>query len=121
MSDDLHRRRLERLEAPLSRSVSGVPALDIRTRGSFVRDLKGHIAAVGDAADPACVDELWSTWAELEYIYAIGLDEGRTTLTVSESESVKEALDGLRVQIAESSAGTTGVPTRPGAAHPAPA
>ena len=121
MTDDLHGRRLERLGAALDCTVSGLPALDFRTLGSHVRDLKGHIAAVGDAANPAWVDELWSTWAELEYIYAIGLDEGRTTLTVAESETVKEALNRLREQIAESSAGASGVPTRPRAAHSAPA
>jgi hypothetical protein len=79
-----------------------------RRRQEVRREVKTHIGAVADDTDPTRVDELRSTWAEFEYLYATGLDEGRTALSTTELRLVEEALERLRALITDSAVAQVG-------------
>ncbi|HWL38322.1 MAG TPA: hypothetical protein VNQ77_19195 [Frankiaceae bacterium] len=55
-------------------------------------ELKSRIATLSQTADPEWVDELKSTWNQLEYINAIWIESGRESLTLSEQNDIDEIL-----------------------------
>jgi len=64
-------------------------------------ELKSRISALGSFADRQWVDELRSTWGQIEYVNAFAIDSGRTVLTAEEKQSVGEALDELHAMLVE--------------------
>ena len=80
-------------------------ALDSYERGDaglarLVADVEGAIEALFDVADSAWVEQLRSAWSGLEIVYALALDEGRSTLTGEERGDVDETIAELRALLA---------------------
>ncbi len=80
-------------------------ALDAYERGEaglarLVADVENAIEALFDVADRAWVEQLRSAWSRLEIVYALALDEGRSTLTHDERGDVGETIADLRSLLA---------------------
>ena len=84
--------------------------LDAYARGDtglarLVADVENGIDALFDVADSAWVEQLRSAWSGLEIVYALALDEDRSTLTDEERADVDATIGELRSLLA------TGAPT----------
>lgn len=67
----------------------------------LVADVEAGIEALFDVADNEWVERLRSAWFGLEIVYAMALDEGRsTTLTDEEREDVATTVAELRALLA---------------------
>jgi hypothetical protein len=66
----------------------------------LVADVESGIEALFDVADSAWVEQLRSAWSGLEIVYALALDEGRSTLTDEERGDVDETIAELRSLLA---------------------
>lgn len=102
--NDPCRRRLERFDATLGAYLGELPTLGLGTLGRLVGEVKGHVGAVTESADPSWEDELRAAWAELEYVYALCLDGNRRAPAESEVRAIEEALVRLRALIADPAA-----------------
>lgn len=63
-------------------------------------DVESGIEALFDVAETTWVDELRSAWSGLEIVYALVLDEDRTTVTAAERGDVSETMTQLRSLLA---------------------
>lgn len=79
-------------------------ALDAYERGGglarLVRDVESGVEALFDVSDNAWVEQLRSAWSGLEIVYAMALDEGRSTLSDEERGDVTETIAELRSLLA---------------------
>lgn len=62
----------------------------------LVRDVESGVEALFDVADNHWVEELRSAWSGLEIVYAMALDEGRTTLDDDERGDIEKTIAELR-------------------------
>jgi hypothetical protein len=67
----------------------------------LVWELKSRISALHGIADQEWVEELRSSWWDLEYVNAFWIESGRSDLTDEERRQVSEALDELRPMLVE--------------------
>lgn len=67
----------------------------------LVWELKSRISAMEGLVDPEWVEELRSTWGQLEYLNAFWIENGRLTLDAGERRDVSEALEGLLSMLVE--------------------
>ena len=62
----------------------------------LVRDVESVVDSLAEVADPGWVGELRELWGPLEIVYAVMLDEDRTSLTDDERRDVAESVTALR-------------------------
>lgn len=67
----------------------------------LVRDVGSASNELANVSDAGWVAELRRAWAALEIIYALMLDEGRSSLSHEERRDVGEAVVALRALIAQ--------------------
>ena len=70
------------------------------TLARLVADVESGIEALFDVADSAWVEQLRSAWSGLEIVYALALDEDRSTFTDEERSDVDETIAELRSLLA---------------------
>jgi hypothetical protein len=66
----------------------------------LVADVERGVEALFDVADHDWVEELRSAWSGLEIVYALALDEGRSTLSDEERGDIDETIAELRSLLA---------------------
>lgn len=62
----------------------------------LVWELKSRISALQGVADDEWVEELRSSWWQLEYVNAFWIESGRSNLTEDERRRITMALEELR-------------------------
>jgi hypothetical protein len=70
----------------------------------LVADVERGVEALFDVADHDWVEELRSAWSGSEIVYALALDEGRSTLSDDERANIDKTITELRSLISRSSA-----------------
>jgi hypothetical protein len=58
-------------------------------------DIKSIIRSLQEVADRSWTDKILRKWGQLEILYALALDEGRSSLTREEEEDVRQIIDAL--------------------------
>jgi hypothetical protein len=81
-------------------------ALDAYERGEvdlarLVADVEHGVEALFDVADHDWVEKLRSAWSGLEIVYALALDEGRSTLSDEERRDIDETIAELRALLTD--------------------
>jgi hypothetical protein len=67
----------------------------------LVADVERGVEALFDVADHDWVEKLRSAWSGLEIVYALTLDEGRSTLSDEERDDVDETIAELRLLLTD--------------------
>ena len=77
----------------LSRFTGGFLGLE-----RLVGEIKSIIRSLDEVADPSWTGALRKQWGQLEIVYALALDEGRSSLTGAEEQDVQELAGKLLTQ-----------------------
>jgi hypothetical protein len=95
MSDDDRRSYLvELVEDSVAKYLSGAKGLS-----ELSSDLDSLTESLKEVADPQWVEELRTSWGEIEIVNALNLDAQRDKLTADQDRRIHEAIDELLAHV----------------------